>query len=1205
MKRILRLGILMLCILIMNIGVVYAELLFSPTLEIDSSVEGIITVTIANELDNEEILATQKPSITVACAFSKAHVEYDGNTIPSTLENGEITFVIEKVGDYVIIEDTENANGRYENSIKILAGNTVSDDSNGYMTLANFSGEVYDGEWINHLEYDGTENRGSSRLSFKVDKEFISDDDNYYDIEIEYFDAGIGVILLQSSTDEKNTINYAATGYGGYPEEAFWTWSDGYYYANISVNLTNTLEWKTQTFRVTDEFFTDNVDNYIHFYFGRDKNFNDTLRMKSMTLTKRVFKIDSIDENSSDNKAIIGNLYTSDDFGMGFKVYNTSDESQLVTVSYKILDSQQNVCYEEDLGVTTIASKEDKKYYIQEPETYGTYILLTNVTNGEGIIEEEKIEFSKMVADLSNEINSFLGVNNFFGYSGWTNEEQIDDVIVAGMKLGIDDMRTNVNAYFLVEDANTGYTNELGRYEATYDIVYDTYGQKILFTMNPNIYSSFEETRDEIIEVYEAIAREYGDKIEYYEILNEVNLVGDSWGISAEQYAEIIVKANLAIRKIDSDAKIVAIDSNRIPIYVDNNYSTYSIEDSWVGRVLKTKICIDDVNDVYVSPIEIVDVISVHPYGDEYTTSPESYQTTKPVVSQLIDLRNFIEEYRTLYNIEKEIPIWITEVGYQTSVFGGVTEEQQASYLSRILIWSLANKTADKANIEKVYVYCLQDTGFSNTHPGSNYGMMNGFKTDNLKGYTRDVEMSAKKSYIALNNYSYLLNEAKLIDSNEDTSENDGYYWYEFEDKNGQTVIAVWNNDETVESQKVTFDAPKGKLSIYDMYGNKTTEFINGNETVEISISYKPMYIVVEEIPLKIIVTFDSNGGSSVPNYEYESFGLQLLNPKIPKPQNPTRTGYTFVGWYKDGVEYDFDTTITESVSFTLVAKWTKNQSTGGGGGGSTTTKYTITVKQNENGKITPETTKVEKGDDQKFEIKADKGYEIENVIIDGKSMGTTTEYTFENVKEKHTIEATFKKIEETVNEPIEEWKNPFADITENDWYYDAVKFVNENKLFNGVSSTEFGANVSMTRAMLVTVLYRLDGEPSTNKSIPFADVDMSMYYANAVIWAKQHNIVNGVDEINFAPDGEITREQLATVLYRYAKYKGENEGAEESSKVSSYDDFSEISEYAISAIEWACRSGIITGRTTSTIAPKGTATRAEVATMIMRFIEK
>ena len=117
-----------------------------------------------------------------------------------------------------------------------------------------------------------------------------------------------------------------------------------------------------------------------------------------------------------------------------------------------------------------------------------------------------------------------------------------------------------------------------------------------------------------------------------------------------------------------------------------------------------------------------------------------------------------------------------------------------------------------------------------------------------------------------------------------------------------------------------------------------------------------------------------------------------------------------------------------------------------------------------------------------------------------------------------------------------------------------------------------------------------------------YQEANDDCYYANAVIWAKQNNIVNGVDETNFAPNAKVTREQLVTILYRYAEYKGKDLSVGENTNILSYDDFNELSEYAIPAMQWACGSGIITGRTISTIAPKGTATRAEVATMLMRF---
>lgn len=262
-------------------------------------------------------------------------------------------------------------------------------------------------------------------------------------------------------------------------------------------------------------------------------------------------------------------------------------------------------------------------------------------------------------------------------------------------------------------------------------------------------------------------------------------------------------------------------------------------------------------------------------------------------------------------------------------------------------------------------------------------------------------------------------------------------------------------------------------------------------------------------------------------------------------------------------------------------------------------TSYRITVGFNEGGEISPKTVKVMKGTDKKFTIKAYSGYEIVDVKVDGKSIGKVNEYTFKDVKETHSIMATFAKIGD------KEWENPFNDVKEDAWYYEAIKYVTTNGLFNGMNTNEFGPDITLTRGMLVTILYRLEGSPVTNKSIPFADVDMSKYYANPISWAKQNNIVNGIDEINFAPDAEITREQLATILYRYAKVKGVDVSVGENTNILSYDDANEISEYSIEALQWACGAGIMKGRTESTIVPKGNAKRCEVATMFLRFIEK
>lgn len=186
----------------------------------------------------------------------------------------------------------------------------------------------------------------------------------------------------------------------------------------------------------------------------------------------------------------------------------------------------------------------------------------------------------------------------------------------------------------------------------------------------------------------------------------------------------------------------------------------------------------------------------------------------------------------------------------------------------------------------------------------------------------------------------------------------------------------------------------------------------------------------------------------------------------------------------------------------------------------------------------------------------------------------------------------------------IETSKDPiaFTDVGENDWFYENVKYVVENKLMNGISEDEFAPNNTLTRAMLVTVLYRHAGEPAVNKGIPFSDVDMDAWYANAVSWAKQNGIVNGVSETDFAPDANITREQIATIMFRYAQCKGMDVLTLEENL--HFSDANEISEYAVSAINWAVGTGLINGKSATTLNPKDNATRAEIATILQRFIE-
>ena len=179
---------------------------------------------------------------------------------------------------------------------------------------------------------------------------------------------------------------------------------------------------------------------------------------------------------------------------------------------------------------------------------------------------------------------------------------------------------------------------------------------------------------------------------------------------------------------------------------------------------------------------------------------------------------------------------------------------------------------------------------------------------------------------------------------------------------------------------------------------------------------------------------------------------------------------------------------------------------------------------------------------------------------------------------------------------------NKFEDVYVSDWYFDAVQYVYENDMMAGTSDTTFSPNQTTTRGMIVTILYRLEGEPTVTGTTAFTDVTADQYYANAVAWAVQNGIVAGSDATTFAPNNAITREQMAAILYRYAQFKGYDVSAK--ADLSTYIDAADVSAYATDAMAWASQTGLITGTSATTLSPAGQATRAQVATILMRFCE-
>ena len=180
-----------------------------------------------------------------------------------------------------------------------------------------------------------------------------------------------------------------------------------------------------------------------------------------------------------------------------------------------------------------------------------------------------------------------------------------------------------------------------------------------------------------------------------------------------------------------------------------------------------------------------------------------------------------------------------------------------------------------------------------------------------------------------------------------------------------------------------------------------------------------------------------------------------------------------------------------------------------------------------------------------------------------------------------------------------------YDDVASDDWFYDSVKYVYDNELMNGISESEFGPSSNLTRAMLVTILYRAEGEPEVSfENIPFGDIAIGSYYEEAVIWAAEKGIVSGYDANKFAPNSNITRQQMAAIMYRYAKYKGYDASVGKDTNILSYDDASDVSEYAMAAMQYAVGSGLINGKTPTTLNPSDNATRAETSAILKRFFE-
>ena len=261
---------------------------------------------------------------------------------------------------------------------------------------------------------------------------------------------------------------------------------------------------------------------------------------------------------------------------------------------------------------------------------------------------------------------------------------------------------------------------------------------------------------------------------------------------------------------------------------------------------------------------------------------------------------------------------------------------------------------------------------------------------------------------------------------------------------------------------------------------------------------------------------------------------------------------------------------------------------------------YKITVEATQGGTVTADPTAAKAGTTVTLTPVPDRGYQVGTVAVTdrfGEPVAVTEQadgtYTFTMPSGQVKVEVTFV---ESQPEPL-----PFTDVKEGDWFHDAVRYVYDNGLMDGVGDGQFAPNATTNRAMVVTILYRLAGEPDVSGDVSFTDVEPGLWYTDAVLWAAQKGIVNGISETEFAPSGDLTREQLATVLYRYAESMGYDVSAQ--ADLSGFPDAGDIQDYATEALSWAVAEGLLQGFEDDSLQPGGTATRAQIATILMRFL--
>lgn len=445
---------------------------------------------------------------------------------------------------------------------------------------------------------------------------------------------------------------------------------------------------------------------------------------------------------------------------------------------------------------------------------------------------------------------------------------------------------------------------------------------------------------------------------------------------------------------------------------------------------------------------------------------------------------------------------------------------------------------------------------------------------------------------------------------------------------NGTFGVIEYSSKDTEEAAKNGIEVTSGNFAQpvnEDYLADEVKAKLESNSNTEAPFSYytsledalkaaQPGDKVTEVNPTpdeaQYTVTLKYNDGAT-PNSVYTVSG----NTTITLP-TPSRSHYSFEGWYNGNDLVESSYTVTESVE--LTAHWTRTSS---GGGSSHRYDGYITVIDSKNGDVSVSDTWADEDDKITLTITPDKGYEVDKIEIvddegdkiDAKKVeDKDNKYTFRMANCDVTVTVTFKeegkttedtdKEEDKDDETTENTDLNFTDVSSSDWFFKGVEYVVDKGIMSGVSENQFDPSGKLTRAMLVQMLYNMESRPACDAENAFIDVPVGQWYTDAVIWANDAKIVSGMGEGLFAPNMEITREQMVAMLYNYAKYKGYDVTA--SADLSTFADNASVSAWAQPAMQWAVAEGYISGMGDNQLAPQGTATRAEIASVIMRFME-